>query len=141
MARSLALACFMCASLGPCVAAASAPPDAITLLDRESRILAAVNAHDQHALRTMLDENFTHITARGTLSYRYELAAVVHGNAPVRASEQTVDFFGDVAIVQGVLTAARRFGLPLRFRYTDVYRMLGGVWLLKSAQETTIAPS
>jgi len=119
---------------------ADAPVEAQVVLAREARIYAAIDARNGNALRALLDEDYVHVTSRGAVVYRDEdVAAAERVHRAMHAASETVDLFGEIAIVGGVLSVARPLGPPERFRYTHIYRKLDGLWLLKWSQETAIA--
>lgn len=128
-------------TLAPLIARASAPPQAQAVLGVEQRWLVAIAKHDAKALGAILAENFVHVDYRGTLSYREDALADVGKAKPYvqKTDEQSVDLFGNSAIVHGVNAIWQGGKVVLRLRYTDVYQHLNGRWLAVSAQETQIA--
>jgi hypothetical protein len=122
-------------------AGASAPDSAVAVLHQETRWLNAIVAGDAKIVASILSPNFTHITARGVLLHRsQELAALKKETFTMNASEQTVDFAGDAAVVHGLNWLVRAGKTLARERYTDVYVKENGTWMALSAQETEIAP-
>jgi hypothetical protein len=122
-------------------AGASAPDSAVVVLHQESRWLNAIVDGDAKICASILSPNFTHITSRGVLLHRaQELAALKKETFTMNASEQTVDFAGDAAVVHGLNTIVQSGKTLARERYTDVYAKQNGTWMALSAQETAIAP-
>ena len=121
-------------------ATASAPPNAIAVLDREAQFLAAIAKGDAKAFGAMLAEKFVHTDYQGKVVYREGAIAALSGEGVYRQkpSEQTVDFAGNVAVVHGLDTVTRAGAVVLRLRYTDVYVNTGKVWKVLSAQETPV---
>jgi hypothetical protein len=138
---SFLLAIFASALL-PRPVRAEAPPRAQAVLAQEARWLAAIVAGDRATVDAILssDPEFTHITAAGKLVYRSEELATTK-KLPVRmsATEQTVDFVGDVAIVHGLNTVTRGNTVLERVRFTDVFADRNGHWQAISAQESPIS--
>ena len=127
--------------LTPVSADASAPDSAVAVLHQETRWLNAIVAGDAKIVASILSPNFTHITSRGVLLHRaQELAALKKEAFTMNASEQTVDFAGDAAVVHGLNTIVQSGKTLARERYTDVYVKQNGTWMALSAQETEIAP-
>jgi len=56
----------------------------------------------------------------------------------MNATEQTVDFAGDAAVVHGLNTITQSGKAPARVRFTDVFVKQNGRWMALSAQETAI---
>ena len=83
---------------------ASAPPEAQAVLAQEGRWVNAIAKRDAKALGAILGENFVHINYQGTVRYREDELARVAQLKPYsqHTSEQTVDFFGNTAVVHGV---------------------------------------
>jgi len=129
-----------CAAL-PALVRASAPPEAQAVLAQESRWVNALAKRDAKALGAILGENFVHINYQGKVRYREdELARVATMKVySQHTSEQTVDFFGNTAIVHGINSITQGGKVVLRLRYTDVYAKQQGRWVAVSAQETAIA--
>jgi hypothetical protein len=128
--------------VSPTRVVADAPPQAQAVLAQEARWLTAIVAGDRATVATILSvqPEFTHITADGELVYRSaELAAVQKQPFTMKASEQTVDFAGNVAIVHGINTMAQSNHPVERVRFTDVFALQNGHWKAISAQETSIA--
>jgi hypothetical protein len=122
-------------------ARADAPPKAQAVLATEARWLAAIVAGDRRTVDTILssDPEFTHITADGKLIYRAEeLASTKRESFAMKATEQTVDFAGDVAVVHGLNTILRGNRTIARVRFTDVFVERNGRWQAISAQESPI---
>ncbi|MGC2632674.1 MAG: nuclear transport factor 2 family protein [Candidatus Cybelea sp.] len=125
----------------PASARASAPDSAVAVLRQETRWLNAIVDGDAKIVASILSPNFTHITARGALLHRsQELAALKKETFTMNASEQTVDFASDAAVVHGLNTIVQSGKTLARERYTDVYAKQNGTWMALSAQETLIAP-
>ena len=102
-------------SIVPAPANADASPDAQAVLAQESRWLTAIVAGDRRTVDAILSRQpeFTHITADGKLLYRaQELAATKKEAFTMKATDQTVDFVSNVAIVHGVNTITHRIIRP-----------------------------
>ena len=112
---ALATLILMSASAG-----ASAPDSAVAVLRQSTSWLNAIVGGDAKIVGSILSPNFTHITSN--------------------ASEQTVDFAGDAAVVHGLNTLVQSGKTLARERYTNVYVKENGTWMVLSAQETQIAP-
>ena len=113
----------------------------MAVLHQETRWLNAIVDGDAKIVASILSPNFTHITASGVLLHRsQELAALKKETFTMHASEQTVDFAGDAAVVHGLNTIVQSGKTLARERYTDVYAKQNGTWMALSAQETLIAP-
>ena len=54
------------------------------------------------------------------------------------ATEQTVDFAGNVAAVHGLNTITQAGKVPARDMFTDMFAKQHGVWMALSAQETAL---
>jgi Domain of unknown function (DUF4440) len=67
-----------------------------------------------------------------------ELASIDIEPFTMNATEQTVDFAGDAAVVHGLNTVTQSGKLLSRERYTDVFVKQNGSWMALSAQETAI---
>jgi hypothetical protein len=141
-ARNLILVIMLafCAAL-PGLVRASAPPQAQAVLVQEGRWVSALAKRDTKALGAILGENFVHINYQGKVRYREDELARAARSKPYsqHTSEQTVDFFGNTAVVHGVNTITQDGKVVLRLRYTDVYAKQQGRWIAVSAQETAIA--
>jgi ketosteroid isomerase-like protein len=125
----------------PTLVRASAPPEAQAVLAQEARWVNALANRDAKALGAILGENFVHINYQGKVRYREDELARVAATKTYsqHTSEQTVDFFGNTAIVHGLNSITRGGKVVLRLRYTDVYAKQHGQWIAVSAQETAIA--
>ncbi len=122
-------------------AGASAPDSAAAVLHQETGWLNAIVAGDAKIVGSILSPNFTHITSRGVLLHRaQELAALKKEAFTMNASEQTVDFAGDAAVVHGLNTIVQAGKTLARERYTDIYAKQNGTWMALSAQEIEIVP-
>jgi hypothetical protein len=129
-------------SIVPVPANADASPGAQAVLAQESRWLTAIAAGDRRTVDAILsrDPEFTHITADGKLIYRAEeLASTKKEAFTMKATDQTVDFVSNVAIVHGVNTIVQPHHPTERVRFTDVFVRRGTVWQAVSAQESAIA--
>jgi ketosteroid isomerase-like protein len=119
-------------------AAASADPQAVAVLNTEARWVQAIGARDAKALAQILAPNFVHVTYRGDIRFREQELAMVKRPKPYKQSTgyQTVDFYGNTAIVHGVNTITQNGKTVMWLRYTDVYAKHNGRWQAVSAQET-----
>jgi ketosteroid isomerase-like protein len=132
---------FFAALLLPASSFASPAAPVAAVLHQEARWLTAIENGDAKTIGAILSENFKHITYRGKLLDRaQELASVAKEPFTMHATEQTVDFAGDAAVVHGLNTLSRSGKVVMRQRYTDVYVKRNAVWLAWSSQETEIAP-
>ncbi len=138
--RVFVLVIALFASLVPVHANASAPPNAVAVLDREAQWLAAISRGDAKTLGTILAENYVHTDYKGNIEYREgALANIARHKAYLqKTSEQTVDFAGNAAVVHGINTVSLGGKVVMRLRYTDVYVKDGSGWKVLSAQETPI---
>jgi ketosteroid isomerase-like protein len=130
---------YLCAATLP--ASASAPPEAIAVLNVERAWVNASAHQDAKALAEILSENFVHVNFQGKVRHRQDELALVLEPKPYQqhTSEQTVDFAGDTAVVHGLNTITQGGRVVLRLRYTDVYVKSGNTWRALSAQETAIS--
>lgn len=121
-------------------AQASAPATNSAVLDREGQWMAALAKGNKTALGAILSSNYVHIDYKGTIDYRDEALANINRYQAytMKLGEQTVDIFGNTAIVHGINTVSKGGKVVLRLRYTDVYVKQYGVWQAASAQETPI---
>jgi hypothetical protein len=123
---------------------ADAPPEAQAVLAQEGRWLTAIVAGDRRTIDAILsrDPEFAHITADGKLIYRSEeLASTKKEAFAMKATDQTVDFAGNVAIVHGLNTITQPHHATERVRFTDIFVRRGSVWQAVSAQESPISES
>ena len=119
--------------------AASQPSPEAAVLSQEARWLTAIVNGDRKTIASILSTNFKHITARGKLLDRaQELASMDIEPFTMNATEQTVDFAGDAAVVHGLNTVIQSGKVLSRERFTDVFVRQNGSWMALSAQETTI---
>jgi hypothetical protein len=122
-----------------CTVAASSPSPEAAVLGQEARWLTAIVNNDRKTIESILSTNFKHITARGKLLDRaQELATTDIEPFTMNATEQTVDFAGEVAVVHGLNTVIRSGKVLSRERFTDVFVKQNGSWMALSAQETAI---
>ncbi len=134
------LSAFVALLLMPASAPASAPAPVVAVLHQEARWLTAIVDGDAKTIALILGENFTHITYRGKLLNRaQELAGVTKEPFTMHATEQTVNFAGDAAVVHGLNTISQSGKTLMRQRYTDVYAKRSDTWMALSSQETAIA--
>jgi hypothetical protein len=129
------------ASIVPAPARAEASPDAQAVLAQEERWLAAIVAGDRRTIDAILshEPEFTHITADGKQLYRaQELAETKKEAFAMKATDQTVDFVANVAIVHGINTITQPHRPTARVRFTDVFVRRGMTWQAESAQESPI---
>ena len=116
--------------------ALSAPPCA-DVLAQEARWLTAITAGDVATVETILGPTFRHVTSEGELLDRAaEIAAMTPLDVSFDASDQTVDVYGDTAVIHGINTVTRDGEVLARERFVDVFVLRDGVWLATSAQET-----
>ena len=121
------------------VAAASQQSQTAAVLRQETRWLTAIVNGDRPAIASILSASYKHITDEGKILNRaQELASTAKEPFTMRATQQTVDFAGDVAIVRGVNTITQSGKILTRVRFTDVFAKRNGTWMALSAQETTI---
>ena len=121
------------------VAAASPQSQTAAVLSQETRWLTAIVNGDRPAIASILSPAYKHISAEGTILNRaQELASTAKEAFKMKATQQTVDFVGDVAIVRGVNTITQSGKILARVRFTDVFVKRNGTWMALSAQETTI---
>jgi hypothetical protein len=121
-------------------ARASAPAANSVVLDREGQWMAALAKGNKTALGAILSWNYVHIDYKGAVDYRDEALANInqYKDYTIKPGEQTVDLFGNTAIVHGVYTVSKGGNVVKRLRYTDVYVKQNGAWQAASAQETPI---
>ena len=126
--------------LSPPHAVADSPPSsAAAVLRQETQWLTAIVNGDRKTIASILSTNFKHITDRGKLLDRaQELASTAKEPFMMNATEQTVDFAGDAAIVHGLNTITQSGKVLARVRFTDVFVKQNGSWMALSAQETAI---
>jgi hypothetical protein len=119
---------------------ASAPAANVAILDREAQLVAAVAKGNKSALEAILAPNYVHIDYTGTVDFRDEALANIsrYKAYAMKLGEQSVDFFGNTAIVHGVNTVSKSGKVVMRLRYTDVYVKQNGTWRIASAQETPV---
>jgi hypothetical protein len=119
--------------------AASPPSPEAAVLSQEARWLTAIVNGDRKTITSILSTNFKHITARGKLLDRaQELASMDIEPFTMNATEQTVDFAGDAAVVHGLNTVTQSGKVLSRERFSDVFIKQNGSWMALSAQETAI---
>ena len=121
-------------------AAASSQSPAAAVLSQETRWLTAIVNGDRPAIASILSASYKHITDRGTILGRtQELAATTKEPFTMKATEQTVNFASDAAIVHGVNTITQSGKILTRVRFTDVFVKRNGTWMALSVQETRIS--
>lgn len=114
----------------------------------EDRFFAALLAGDGEALGRLLAPDFVLVDVlTGSEIPRDVLVDLVGGGQLVFESVERVNSrlrgYGDAAVVTGETRMAGRFGeqrWTAHSRYTHVYVLAAGGWLLASAQGTPIAP-
>jgi len=123
----------------PSTVAASPPSPESAVLRQEARWLTAITDGDRKTVASILSTNYKHITDKGKLLDRaQELASTVKETFTMNATEQTVDFAGDTAVVRGLNTITQSGKVLARMRFTDVFVKQNGSWMALSAQETAI---
>ncbi len=119
---------------------ADSPPSAsAAVLQQEARWLTAIVKGDRTTIASILSTNFKHTTDKGKLLDRaQELASMKKEPFIMSATEETVDFAGDAAVVHGLNTITESGKVLTRQRFTDVFVKQNGNWMALSAQETAI---
>ena len=142
--KDLALLVVACASaplvLSPPNGLSASPGStADEVLSQEARWLTAIVAGDRKTTESILGKDFKHVTSKGKLLDRVqELASLTKEKFIMNATEQTVDFAGDTAVVHGLNTITQAGRVLARERFTDVFVKQNGSWMALSAQETAI---
>jgi hypothetical protein len=112
------------------------------VLGQEARWLTAITAGDVPTVESILAPNFMHTTSEGQLLSRaQEIASMKPVSYRMNASDQSVEFSGDTAIVRGLNTVADSGKVIAHERFTDVFVNDNGAWLAVSAQESPIKSS
>ena len=139
--RRLAVVLGAALALIPVAGLASASSQSVAVLNTEAAWVKAAANGDAIALGKILDDNFVHVNYKGAVEYRAaELARVRKGiKFTQTTSEQTVNFVGGLAIVNGVNTIRQGGKIVLALRYTDTYHKVGNAWRAVWAQETPIS--
>jgi hypothetical protein len=122
-------------------AARSPESDRRTLLSLEDEWL---HARDAATLERILADDFVHPVAQGVfLSKAEHIEWYVKHLPPVgrrtRFDQMNVRFYGDTAIVNGIVTASDDLGKELnRSVFTDVFVYRDGRWQAVNAQENRV---
>lgn len=110
------------------------------VLAQEARWLTAITAGDVETVESILGPTFRHVNADGqTFDRAQEIAGTEPLDVAFTASDQTVDVYGDTAVVHGVNTVTRGDEVVARERFIDVFVLQDGVWRASAAQETVSA--
>lgn len=119
----------------------SAPTSTPTaaVLHQSTRWLNALMKGDRRTIDAILAPNYKHVDSNGALIDRnQELAGASKPAPPMKWTDETVDFAGDVAVVHGLNTMTES-GKTVRERFTDVYVYEHGTWLAIAAHESKVA--
>ena len=88
-------------------------------------------------MESILAPNFMHTTSEGQLLTReQEIASTKPVSYRMNASDHSVEFSGDAALVRGLNTITDAGKVIARVRFTDVFVNDNGIWQAVSAQES-----
>lgn len=129
--------------LTACTHLNSAPPDSIEQVER--RRFAAMVAQDVATLEPMLAEELRYVHSNGQLENKPQFIETIRSGRlrylAITVQELDVRTYGDVAVLDGLLTADAQAGnqpVKLTLRFIDVYVNRDGRWQLVAWQSTRL---
>jgi Domain of unknown function (DUF4440) len=112
-------------------------PPCADVLAQEARWLTAITTGDVAAVESILGPTFRHVKSDGVaLDRAQEVAAMEPLPVTFDATDQTVDVYGDTAVIHGINTVRKGSKVVARERFIDVFLLQNGVWKALAAQET-----
>lgn len=115
------------------------------ILRVEATLCRAFENGDADALRRHLDESFTLIDSKGTVTDFRQNVAEVARRDPVyevfRNHDQKIRLYGDAAIVTGITSIKGRSGTTAfagEFRFTDTWVRVDGGWKLAASHASRL---
>ena len=112
-----------------------------TLLDLETKRRDAIAAKDFATLEMIYAEDFRGIVGNGQIADRAFLFEIFRNDDPAltfTTDELLVRQFGDAAIVTGRLTALRGETIASQQRFSHIFVLREGRWVIVAAQGTPV---